>query len=151
MENRSFHIISGDISRCSSMLVTSGVSDLRVEIWGCIATKRSGNTSSGTASNTFVCVLSVSFMHAWVLSLLGVLTLNKKTQWKIVSIDLNTCTLSYDTYSLLNDYKTRGIWSRHLSVFSPSISVCRRSSSPRMRQAWFQLLRYLLYSDISVS
>ena len=32
MENGSFHIISGYISRCSSLKVTSGVSDLRVEI-----------------------------------------------------------------------------------------------------------------------
>ena len=32
MENGSFHIIAGYISRCSSLKVTSGVSDLRVEI-----------------------------------------------------------------------------------------------------------------------
>ena len=30
VENGSFHIISGYISRCSSLKVTSGVSDLRV-------------------------------------------------------------------------------------------------------------------------
>ena len=83
MENGSVHIISGDISPCSSLKVASGVNDLRVEIWEYIVIKRSGNTSSGTARMAFVCVLSVLFMHAWILSLVGVLTLNKKTQWKI--------------------------------------------------------------------
>ena len=78
MENGSFHIISGDISPCISLKVASGVNDLRVEIWECIVMKRSENISSGTASSAFVCVLSVSFMHAWILSLVGVLTLNKK-------------------------------------------------------------------------
>ena len=80
MENGSFHIIWGDISPCSLLKVASGVNDLRVEIWEYIVMKRSGNTSSGTACSASVCVLSVLFMRAWILSLVGVLTLNKKNE-----------------------------------------------------------------------
>ena len=95
--------ISGDISRFSWLKLISDVSDLRVKIWGCIVTKRSGNTSSGRASNTFVCVLSVSFMHAWILSLLGVLTLNqKKTQWKIQLLILDALKWYYDQKVILS-------------------------------------------------
>ena len=47
MENGSFHMISGDISRCSSLKVSAGVSDLLVEVWRCIVVmKRSGNTTT---------------------------------------------------------------------------------------------------------
>ena len=114
----------------------------------------------------FSACLSVWFVHAWIVSLLGVITQNKRTQWKIQLSILATLTkycihwftylhaalwriltfawlqnswnrtflnvfpfpsfLPYDGYSLLYDYKTRGI----------CLASTRTSNMRRLRSVW---------------
>ena len=123
-----------------SFKVNSGVSDLRIEICGYVVTKRSGNTSSGTAtgSSAFVCVLSVWFVQAWILSLLGVATRNEKFNFQSLTKSLHWFTyLHAALWRILTFAWLQNSWNvkrTFLNVFSfhfysPTFIVCKNLSN----------------------
>ena len=103
-------------------------------------TKRSGNTSSGTAtgSSAFVCVLSVWFVHAWILSLLGVTTRNEKFDFQSLTKSLHWFTyLHAALWRILTFPWLQNSWNvkrTFLNVFSfhfysPTFIVCKNLSN----------------------